>query len=60
MDLETMAMVGKYLLGATGGLVSYIAANYIIGTIHQNIIGAFKMLNNFGFLIKMLFFPIFQ
>ena len=55
-----MAMVGKYLLGATGGLVSYIAANYIIGTIHQNIIGAFKMLNNFGFLIKMLFFPIFQ
>lgn len=31
MDLETLAMAGKYLLGATGGLVSYIAGNYIIG-----------------------------
>jgi len=30
MDLETLAMAGKYLLGATGGLVSYIAGNYII------------------------------
>ena len=31
MDLETLAMAGKYLLGATGGLVSYIAGNHIIG-----------------------------
>ena len=31
LDLDTLTMAGKYLLGATGGLVSYVAGNYLIG-----------------------------
>ena len=41
LDLDTLTMAGKYLLGATGGLVSYIAGNYLIGKRYFYIYGKY-------------------
>ena len=39
--MDTLAMAGKVVLGAAGGVVGYVAANYFVG----NRIGDFQVIN---------------